>query len=174
MDAGAYDGDSILSFIKATGNCFEKIYGFEMDTENFRMMENNQSIADDERIELFPFGVSCEEKAGSIIMNGTGSHIVENGQECVTLKSLDNILKDKKVTILKMDIEGAELDGLEGAKNIISVQRPKLAISSYHKLDDMWKIPVYIKNICEKYKIYLRHHTAVAWDTDCYAYVEQE
>ena len=33
------------------------------------------------------------------------------------------------------------MDALEGAKKIISTQHPKLAISVYHKLDDMWKIP---------------------------------
>lgn len=172
VDAGAYNGDSILSFMKETVNCFEKIYGFEMDAINFKMLKSNPYIAGDRRIELFQFGISCEEKTGSIIMNGTGSHITESGQECVTLKSLDNILKDRKITMIKMDIEGAEMDGLEGAKNIISSQHPKLAISVYHKLSDMWEIPQYIKNICGKYKIYLRHHTAVSWDTDCYAFVE--
>lgn len=71
-----------------------------------------------------------------------------------------------------MDIEGAEQDGLKGAQEIITNQHPKLAISMYHKLDDMWKIPQYIKQLCPDYKLYARHHTAVAWDTDCYAYVE--
>lgn len=171
VDAGAYNGDSIQAFIEKTKGSFKQIYGFELDPENFKELKNNQCIID-ERIKLFPFGLSCKEKIERLVANGTGSHIEKSGQRYVMLKSLDNILKNKRITMIKMDIEGAETEGLEGAEHIISSQHPKLAISVYHKLDHMWKVPQYIKNIYSGYKIYLRHHTAVVWDTDCYAKVE--
>lgn len=171
VDAGAYDGDSVMSFLEAVKGEFEQIYAFELEPQNYLAMKNRQKIAQDNRIQLFNGGVSNEEKTVSIISNGVGSHAVEGGGTA-KLISLDSMLNNKRITLIKMDIEGAERDALKGAKKIISNQHPKLAISVYHKLDDMWKIPNYIKELCPDYKIYLRHHTAVAWDTDCYAYVE--
>lgn len=172
VDAGAYDGDSIRAFEEAVKGNFEKIYGFELDFRNYSAMKRSLDIFNDNRIQLFNMGISCEEKEVGIVGAGYGARIEESESQSVKLGRLDTILHGKRITLIKMDVEGAEMDGLRGAENIISIQHPKLAISVYHKLNDMWEIPQYIKNMCKEYKIYLRHHTAVAWDTDCYAYVE--
>ena len=171
VDAGAYNGDSIRAFLEVSKGKFANIYGFELDSKNYIAMCRNNDIANDERIQLFNMGVSSEEKRVEIVSAGTGSHVIEGKKQSVRLGKLDTVLGEKRVTLIKMDIEGAEMDGLKGAKGIITNQHPKLAISAYHRLDDMWKIPRYIKELCPDYKIYLRHHTAVAWDTDCYAYI---
>lgn len=172
VDVGAYNGDSIKAFIETVKGKFEKIYGFELDFNNYQTMIKDPLIASDNRICIFHRGISSEEKVSGIVSNGTGSHMTADGNEFVKLVCLDNILKNQKITFIKMDIEGSEVKGLEGCKKIISEHHPKLAISVYHKLDDMWKIPQFIKQICPDYKIYLRHHTAVTWDTDCYAYID--
>ena len=57
-----------------------------------------------------------------------------------------------------MDIEGAELPSLKGAENTIRHYKPKLAISVYHKYDDLFTIPKYIKSLNNEYKFYLRAH----------------
>lgn len=72
-------------------------------------------------------------------------------------------------TFIKMDIEGAELEALEGAKNTIVKSKPKLAICLYHKPDDLWKIPLYLKKLVPEYKFYIRHHSKVRWETVLYA-----
>lgn len=73
--------------------------------------------------------------------------------------SIDNVLDGKKATFIKMDIEGSELMALRGAKNTITKWLPKLAISVYHKNEDMLEIPQYINDIAlNKYDFYLRHH----------------
>lgn len=171
VDVGAYDGDSIRAFLETVKGKFEQIYGFELDLKNYSVMACDPNISGDNRIRLYNMGISCEEKGVGVVSAGYGSHIVESESQSVRLGCLDTILQDKRVTLIKMDIEGAEMDALKGAQKMISMQHPKLAISVYHKLDDMWKIPQYIKELCSDYKLSLRHHTAVAWDTDCYAYV---
>ena len=68
-----------------------------------------------------------------------------------------------------MDIEGFELNALEGAKDTIKKYRPKLAICLYHKPQDLWEIPLFIKSIDSNYKIFIRHHTDLLNETVCYA-----
>jgi hypothetical protein len=58
-----------------------------------------------------------------------------------------------------MDIEGAELESLKGAAQIIRKNKPKLAISAYHRLEDVYTLPELIKSYRDDYKFYLRHYT---------------
>ena len=83
---------------------------------------------------------------------------------------LDSLLRHEKVSFIKMDIEGSELEALKGAQTIIKEQRPKMAICVYHKIEDLWKIPLFLHKINPEYKIYIRHH-AKFWvsETVCYA-----
>ena len=77
---------------------------------------------------------------------------------------------EERVTFIKMDIEGAELESLKGAgRIIIREQKPKLAICVYHKKEDIFDIPEYILSLNPKYKLYLRHYTLGEWDTVLYA-----
>lgn len=95
---------------------------------------------------------------------------MEKRREQVT--TLDDALKGKKVTLIKMDVETFEIKALKGAKRIITEQKPKLAISAYHYLSDLWEVPGTIKAMVPEYKLYLRHHAPAVWDTDCYAYIK--
>ena len=87
----------------------------------------------------------------------------------IEVRKLDDMLRDRKVTFLKMDIEGSELAALRGAERIIREQRPKLAICVYHKPEDMWEIPGFILNCHPDYKLYLRHYSISYTETVLYA-----
>ena len=102
--------------------------------------------------------------------SGTGgSRIVgKQSDSSVEVVSLDSYIKDK-VTFLKLDIEGAEMEALKGARYIIKTQKPKLAICVYHKKEDITEIPMYIKHLVPEYKLYLRHYSDDAGETVLYA-----
>ncbi len=87
----------------------------------------------------------------------------------IEVTSIDKVLQGKEATFIKMDIEGSELAALQGAKETIQKYRPKLAISLYHKPEDMLEIPNYILNIVPDYKLYLRHYATNLWETVLYA-----
>ena len=68
-----------------------------------------------------------------------------------------------------MDIEGSELKALLGAKELLEKQKPKLAICIYHLYNDLWEIPLLIKNINPSYKLYMGHHSQNLFETVIYA-----
>lgn len=86
---------------------------------------------------------------------------------------LEDALEGKPITLLKMDIEGAEQAALRGAEGLIQTEHPpKLAICIYHRLQDMWEIPLYLKQLVPEYWISIRHHSKDDFiETVCYAYV---
>ena len=92
----------------------------------------------------------------------------------IKTKAIDDLVKEEgleRVDFIKMDIEGSELAALKGAKNTIQKYKPNLAICIYHKIEDFYTIPKYIKEIAPEYKLYVKHHTDMEWETVLYASV---
>ena len=69
-----------------------------------------------------------------------------------------------------MDIEGAEIPALKGAEMIIRDVKPKLAISIYHRPEDIIEIPELLLQYRSDYQFYLRHYSLHAYDTVLYAF----
>jgi hypothetical protein len=124
-----------------------------------------------------------EKKGQKVYYNdrGPGSRIELtefNGFEGETeTQTIDDFCKERnlnKVDFIKMDIEGAELYALKGGENSIRRYKPKLAIASYHSLDDFVNIPLWIDNLNLGYKIYLNHLTIHWEETIIFAKVDQD
>lgn len=167
VDAGAYKGDSIDKFLKVTNGQFGGIYSFELDSTIFHELEKTAQKYAQEKILLFNAGVSDEK---SEIQYG---YVCGRDKNMEQITTIDEALPDKKVTFIKMDVETYEIKALKGAQKTITKQKPKLCISAYHYLSDLWEVPRTIKTMMPEYKIYLRHHSPAVWDTDCYAYVDK-
>ena len=63
-----------------------------------------------------------------------------------------------RIDYIKLDVEGAELSVLKGAVRTIGKWKPKLAISAYHKYEDMWTLAAYIHSIRPDYEFAFRHY----------------
>lgn len=85
------------------------------------------------------------------------------------MTTIDKEMSDKKVTYIKMDIEGAEREALWGAQKTIMCHTPKLAVSVYHKPQDIWEIPAIILQYHPSYQLFLRYYTLFSEDTVLYA-----
>ncbi len=101
-----------------------------------------------------------------------GSIIYELTEKAIYF-DIDDFAKGRRIIYIKMDIEGAEAEALRGAARVIKEQKPKLAISVYHKERDIWEIPALILSYCPEYKFYLRHYSFSWYDTVLYAAVEE-
>lgn len=75
----------------------------------------------------------------------------------------------EQVDFIKMDIEGSEMDALAGARDTIRNFKPRLAISGYHKPDDLWEIPRKIRELNPGYELTFGHHSPVQWESVFYA-----
>jgi FkbM family methyltransferase len=179
VDVGSYNGDTLLEFIERTDQKFDSIVAFELDRDNFSDMEiavNKLDFKLKDKIKLYNFGLLDEEKEIGYETGGSGKqstciNMIGSVNESGRTVRLSDILKNNKVTFIKMDIEGSELKALYGAEKIIKNQKPKLAICVYHKPEHLWEIPLYLKRIVREYKIFLRHHSPLEYETVCYAVI---
>ena len=171
VDGGSFDGDSIRLFMDRVDGQFERIIGFEPDPETFRRLKAN--FAHDPNVEPVNKGLHRREAVLSFDQSGTrASGIVdENEGEAVQIPvvGLDEALRGDRVSYIKMNIEGAELEALEGARETISTWRPKLAVSAYHRPTDLWSVPDLIHRLGPDYKLYLRQHDGGVIETVVYA-----
>lgn len=173
IDGGSFDLRDTGRFINIYPN-FEKVYAFEPDCTNYkRMIENKKRcLNDDKRIELINKGLwEKDERLNFAGGQETASHLTEDGEVAVNLTSIDAFFrnKDEQVTFIKMDIEGAELKALRGAKETIIRDKPDLAICIYHKKEDIIKIPKYILELDSEYKLFIRHYSVLSPETVLYA-----
>ncbi len=168
MDLGAYDGDTVREFLEATNGRYEKIYAVEADAKNYKKLVNNtQSV---ERIETF--NLAAWDKKETLFFEkkkGRNSKLSSAGNVEVQADSVDNILHGRKITVLKMDIEGSEEKALDGAEFTIKKYNPKLYVCAYHRNSDMFRLPIKILNMNNNYKLYFCHHPYIpAWESNFY------
>lgn len=91
----------------------------------------------------------------------------------VPAEAIDDYDYEKKISFIKLDIEGAEREALAGAKETIKRYHPVLAICAYHLQDDLLVLPRLILKMGCNYKLYLRHYMLSAGDTILYAIPEE-
>jgi FkbM family methyltransferase len=175
VDVGVYDGETLNEFIRFCGGAYKKIYGMEPDAKNIRRA---QALAERKglRATLAQKGAWSSRTTLYFESAKDSSKITDSGDISIDTMTIDELVGGDAVTLIKMDIEGSELEALKGAAETISKRKPRLAVSVYHKTEDILTIPVYIKSLVPEYGFYLRHYSAYPrWDeTVLYAIAEKE
>ena len=172
VDCGAYNGGTSVQFVDWCCGDYDKIFLFEANPYNADWCRRTLANAGIEDYELIMKGAWDKEATLVFDANALGaSKVAEWGKERIEATSLDNALAGRRVTYIKMDIEGAEPKAITGAAGLIREQKPRLAISIYHKKDDFLKIPVQLKEIEPRYHFAFRHYTSFDGETVLYAWV---
>ena len=168
VDMGAYDGDTVKEFTEFTGGC-KHIYALEPDEKNFKKLVRNTENC--KGVTLYNLG-AWDSKDTLLFSKkaGRNSSLSDKGTP-VNVTDIDSLI-DGEVTMLKMDIEGAEMKALLGCERTIKQYSPKLYICAYHRNEDMFALPMKILEYNENYKIYFRHSPYVpAWECNFYCTV---
>jgi len=173
IDDGCFDLGSALRF---KGHCksVKKIYAFEPSPACFENCVKNREKYKLNEVQILPYATwskrttlnfnAAEHSGSSVTADRTGP-----GAK-VTAVPIDEVIDPTdKVTFIKMDIEGSELESLKGAEKVIRKDKPKLAVCMYHKPEDMVELPLIIKDFVPEYKLFIRHHSVYEGETVLYA-----
>lgn len=168
VDGGAYDGDSVRLFIKRVHNRFAKVIAFEPDPVTFGQLKAN--FASEPRIHPVKAGLHRAKATLRFDDAGMrGSVLTTTGATTISVVGLDEVLNGERVSYVKLNIEGAEIDALEGGAASVRRWAPKLAIAAYHVPDHLWRVPATIRDLRTDYQIYFRQHDGGIIETVTYA-----
>lgn len=160
VDCGAYTGDTAEAFMNRTNGRYWHYFAFEPDADNYKKAA--AFLKGKPAVTLIQKGLwNCDTTLCFKEGYASSSTVAEEGEAAVEATSIDHYFSDKEQvpTIIKMDIEGSELEALKGAENTIRQHKPKLAICIYHKPQDLYEIPQFIKSCRNDYQFYIRHYT---------------
>jgi FkbM family methyltransferase len=172
VDCGACAGETTAQFIRQWNPSCHQVIAIEPDPENFSRLTETitlMSKAEAGRIRTVQAGLASRRSVEHFqVMGNVTSKICAEGTP-ILCQPLDDILGDSVPTYIKMDIEGAEAEALKGASRTIRQHKPSLAVCLYHRYDDLWNIPLLIKQIEPAYRLYLRRYSDECWEQVLYA-----
>lgn len=174
VDCGAYDGDTVRRFLSQQRGAFGRVYAFEPDETNCRRMQEYIAALGEEisrRVHVIHAGVGARRELLRFNSTGNTSAAFDGkGEVEVEVLPLQEVIADDGNPIyLKFDVEGAEFEALAGAEQLIRRTRPIIAISVYHRPDDLWEIPLYLQSLDLGYQLFLRTQGEDGMDVICYA-----
>ena len=165
LDCGTFTGNTSLYFSQKAGSAGH-VYGFEASPSTFaQYSENMRALAN-----VTPVNAAVYDHCGTLFFaeNGPGASVSAKGVS-VSATTLDDFYRKNgltRVNFIKMDVEGAEKNALEGAKDIIRTHVPKMALSAYHKEDDLIRLPDLVDSLAPgRYEFRLRHFSNCIYET---------
>ncbi|MGK2959387.1 MAG: FkbM family methyltransferase [Acidimicrobiales bacterium] len=177
LDCGAYDGDTLRDWLSDRGPNFARYIAMEPDPEsrikfNFLLESLPKKVAD--KVLVLPYAASAQGGTAVFSATGTAASALGNSGDGVTVECarIDDLLDELggvAPTFVKMDIEGAELSALAGAKKLLKQNKPLMALSAYHRQDHLWRVLLTVSAIQPDYQFFLRPHNEEGWDLVLYA-----
>jgi FkbM family methyltransferase len=173
VDCGAFDGDSIRSFMRR-GQSFRHLYALEPDAANLTRLHAFLSSLPDgigERVTVWPYAVGEKDEQVNFVETNDVASKVSSSNDGVTIESrrLDSLPWQFTPTYIKMDIEASEPFALAGGAQLLEREMPVLAICLYHRTEHLWQIPNLIHTLAPEYSLYLRRYAEDCWEQVCYA-----
>jgi FkbM family methyltransferase len=175
IDGGGCWGDSALYFAAKVGS-EGRVYSFEFEDSNAALLRQN--LASNPKLAATITVVqralwNISDQPVSHMAHGPSARVDPNGpKSSISTISIDDFVRQQgidRIDLIKMDIEGAEYSALVGAAESIRRFRPKLAISAYHSIDDLYRLLLYINQLNLGYSFALDHYTIHSEETILFA-----
>lgn len=175
LDVGAYKGNAIIEFARLTGGTYDGIIAFEPDKSTLAMLRDTIDRHNIRKVEMHNMGVWNRHEVLHFHDGREGGSRISEGSagkyagDSVEVDAIDNILCGRRVTYISMDIEGAEHNAIVGAEQTIKKWKPRMAVSVYHRREDLFDLLLLIKSFVPEYRFYMRHYTENQTETVLYA-----
>ena len=166
IDSGAYDGTTTIDFFNWAGKKAKRAYAIEPIEGMYQVIRKKVNQT---KTQVIQGAIWSSDDMLHFSDMGTASHASKSGDIGIKGIVIDDIDFEDGPSFIKMDVEGAELEGLKGAKDTIMKYRPRMAICVYHKPNDVVDIGKFILDIVPEYRIWIRHYTALTYETVLYA-----
>ncbi|MCG7900798.1 MAG: FkbM family methyltransferase [Candidatus Thiodiazotropha weberae] len=156
VDGGGYDGDTTEQFCHRYPG-YRQVYLFEPTPTN--LANARRRLKHQRNITFIAQGLSDQQ--GSLPFDteaGSASAVDPQSSQQIQVTTLDQAVSEP-ISFIKMDLEGWELQALQGARMHIQDDRPSLAIAVYHQAADFRRIFDYVTGLYPDYQVYLRHYT---------------
>lgn len=161
LDCGANVGVFVQQSLERGAS---KVIAVEIAPDNVECLRRNfVKEIQEGRVIVYPKGVWNKDDVLTLNLpeNEAAASVVMKPQTAVEgpkvpLTTIDKLvaeLKLERIDFIKMDIEGAEVEALEGARETLRRWRPRMALAAYHQPGDPVDIPKMARAAVPDYKV---------------------
>ncbi len=167
IDCGAFTGVAIQKFLTA-GYVIDSAIAFEPDPASFATLAaRNFPIA--RRLNL-PLGTWSSTTQLRFSNDASmASHLSDTGNTVIQCVAIDDVIGGEQINLVKLDVEGAEIETLKGMARLVREQRPGLLVSAYHAPGHLHEIATLIDDWALDYRFHLRVHEQNSFGVVLYA-----
>lgn len=167
IDCGAFTGVAIHKFLEA-GYAVDSFIAFEPDAASFAKLAARAFPVS--RGLCLPLGTwSSTTRLKFAGDSSMASHLSDDGDVTVQCIAVDDVVRGEAVNLVKLDVEGAEIETLKGMARLVGEQRPNLLVSAYHRPGHLYEIAQLIDDWRLGYRFHLRVHEQNTFGTVLYA-----
>lgn len=133
IDVGAYIGNHSMFFAQ---HCQARVFSIEPNSEAFALLEKNIQLNGlENKTTLYNYGIGKKRGKGSIVGGSEDnmgmSQLKDNVEGEVVIETIDHLFSElNRVDVMKIDVEGMEMDVLQGAANTLKKHKPLLYIET--------------------------------------------
>jgi len=138
IDIGANIGKHSVNMAKTC----DRVIAIEPDVDSYKLLKENIKLNKFED-KIIPINKACGETAGVVSFFRDATYPTSNSitvkkneqmtEEKVECDTVDNLCKDLYIDLIKVDVEGGELDVLKGAEKIIDRCKPKIIFEAWNE-----------------------------------------
>jgi FkbM family methyltransferase len=171
LDGGAHHGEVSLRFMDTVRHRFSKICAVEPDKHNVKVLrakfaELSSSVS--QKIDVIECALGKQAGAAKFFHGlDYASQLSSMTEEVALVRRLDDM--DIPATFIKLHLEGWEYEALQGGMKMLNQYRPILAITTYHKRNGLWQLPVLLMKELEDYVFLFRLHSWMGTGSVLYA-----
>lgn len=171
LDLGAYTGDTVRELLDA-GATPTEVLAVEPDARTYRKLAAYAETERRTRVHAVHAAAWSHAQELEFTVAGNRGSALGAGAKTAPVSGMpmDDLLGERRADYIKLDVEGAERQAIEGLSAHIQRDLPTLLVSLYHRSEDLFALPLFLHQRFGGYgQFYLRRFAGLpAWDLNLY------